>query len=79
MQADHFYSRQSERLDLYKQYAGKLLAVRRIESPRIMVLLHDFRLAMPTDAFVLRMYSQRHVEDWPEQVPVRHTTDDACI
>ena len=30
MQADHFHPRQSERLDLYKQYAGKLLEVRHI-------------------------------------------------
>jgi hypothetical protein len=42
-------------------------------------LSHDSRLAMPTDASVLRMCSQRHVKNWPEQVPVRHTTDDACI
>ena len=29
--AGHFHSRQSERLDLYKHYAGKLIEVRRIE------------------------------------------------
>ena len=32
--AGHFYSRQSERLDLYKHYAGKLIEVHRIESCR---------------------------------------------
>lgn len=38
-----------------------------------------FRLAMPIDAFALRMCSQRHVKNWLEQVQARHTTGDACI
>jgi len=37
--AGHFHSRQSERLDLYKHYAGKLIEVRRIESSRITLLM----------------------------------------
>jgi hypothetical protein len=53
--AGHFHSRQSERLDLYKHYAGKLIEVRRIESCRVTLLICAFSLAMPTDAFVLRV------------------------
>jgi hypothetical protein len=79
VQADHFHSRQSERLDLYKQYAGKLLEVSRIESRLMAILLRTFRLAMLTDAFVHPMYSRRHVKNWPEQAQARHTTDVACI
>lgn len=79
MHADHFYLRQSERLDLYKQYAGKLLEVRRIENCCITVLLCASRLVMPIDAFVLPTCSQRHVKNWPEQVQARRTTNDAYI
>ena len=41
--AGHFHSRQSERLDLYKHYAGKLIEVGFIESlPLLSLLIYVF-------------------------------------
>ena len=79
MHADHFHSRQSERLDLYKQYAGKLLEVRRNLWLSSVLLRGFFRLAMPTDAFVRPKCLLRHVKNWPEQVQARRTIEDVYI